>query len=429
MNLPSSPLDRLGKFARPSIRKFTLAGLGVTAAFLALLAEPFPVKGQQSAPAPAAVDSSKPTAAPSLFKAPASEAVVDAATAFFALLTPAQQATVRVDLAQANAGRWSNLPAGIVARNGLYFRDLNPEQVKAALDVARVALSAEGFQRFQELRAADDEFGKSHGAGGPGRRGPGGPNDRGPGGPAAPGAGGPGPNPTDAGAGQPAPGGPPPGGPRGPGGGKVLFGSGNYIIAFLGQPSKTKPWLLQLGGHHLAFNLYYKGAAGASTPYFLGVQPNIWKDADGKTHAPLAPMRDTMVDLFHSVTPEQLAQARLEARFSDVYVGPGKDARFPARSEGIPVAQLSPASQELVKKAIAAWAGDSIQAADYRKLYESELDQTKVAWSGSIEFSKEGDYARIDGPHLWIEFACQGSDHYHTIWRDRTTDYGAEFLN
>ena len=34
---------------------------------------------------------------------------------------------------------------------------------------------------------------------------------------------------------------------------------------------------------------------------------------------------------------------------------------------------------------------------------------------------------RIDGPHVWIEFACQGSDHYHTIWRDRATDYGAEF--
>ncbi len=34
---------------------------------------------------------------------------------------------------------------------------------------------------------------------------------------------------------------------------------------------------------------------------------------------------------------------------------------------------------------------------------------------------------RIDGPRVWIEFATQGSDHYHTIWRDRLTDYGAEF--
>jgi hypothetical protein len=34
---------------------------------------------------------------------------------------------------------------------------------------------------------------------------------------------------------------------------------------------------------------------------------------------------------------------------------------------------------------------------------------------------------RIDGPRVWIEFATQGSDHVHTIWRDRLTDYGAEF--
>ena len=45
----------------------------------------------------------------------------------------------------------------------------------------------------------------------------------------------------------------------------------------------------------------------------------------------------------------------------------------------------------------------------------------------SADLDDRGDYVRIDGPHVWIEFACQGSDHYHTIWRDRATDYGAEF--
>jgi Protein of unknown function (DUF3500) len=37
------------------------------------------------------------------------------------------------------------------------------------------------------------------------------------------------------------------------------------------------------------------------------------------------------------------------------------------------------------------------------------------------------DYVRIDGPRVWTEFCCQGDDHYHTNWRDRVTDYGAEF--
>lgn len=335
-------------------------------------------------------------------------AVVDAANVFLSTLSQQQQTAAQIALTPDNAARWSNFPAGVVPRNGVYFRDLTAGQAAAALKVARLALSPEGFARFQEIRATDNYFGK-HDTG-PGGRGPGGPPPGGFGGPGGP---------------------PPGGGPGGRGGfggpgGRNLFGEGNYIIAFLGKPSTTTPWLLQLGGHHIAFNIYYKGTEGASTPYFIGVQPNTWKDSSGKTHTPLAPMRDAMHDLVTSLTPEQLTKARLDASFSDVYVGPGRDGQFPA-SEGVPVSQLSDASKKLVKQAIAAWTGDTAQAAEYRKRYYDELDQTKVAYSGTTALSGEGDYVRIDGPHVWIEFCCQASDHYHTIWRDRATDYGAEF--
>ena len=205
------------------------------------------------------------------------------------------------------------------------------------------------------------------------------------------------------------------------------FGATNYMIAFLGKPSKTTPWILQLGGHHLAINIYYKGTTGAATPYHVAAQPTVWKDDQGKTHDPLAPMRESLHGLLISLTPEQSKQAKLEARFNDVYVGPGKDGKFPAKSEGVPVSELSDASKDFVKKAIAAWTGDSPQGAEYRKLYEAELDKVKVSYSGTTNLSDRGDYVRIDGPRVWIEFATQGSDHVHTIWRDRLTDYGAEF--
>ena len=137
-------------------------------------------------------------------------------------------------------------------------------------------------------------------------------------------------------------------------------------------------------------------------------------------------MHNVMHSLVNSLTPEQLTQARLDASFSDVYVGPGRDGQFPAH-QGVLVSTLSPASKKLVKQAISAWTGDTAQATVYRKRYGAELAQTRVAYSGATALSVEGDYVRIDGPHLWIEFACQGSDHYHTIWRDRASDYGAEF--
>ena len=361
--------------------------------------------------APRSVAQTAPVASltPALLASPNAAAVADAADAFLATLSTEQRAIAQIELKPELAIRWTNFPGGSNVRNGVFYRDLKPAQVEAALKVARVALGEEGFSRYQEVRAADDAFAKGRGGRGPG--GPGGPPQKKAGGDPAKKKGG--------GAVQKK--------GRGPGGG-AMFGSANYMIAFLGKPSKTNPWILQLGGHHLAINIYYKGTTGAVTPYHVAAQPTVWKDDQGKTHDPLAPMRESLHGLLASLTPEQSRRAKLEARFNDVYVGPQKDGKFPAKSVGVPVSELSDTSKEFVRKAIAAWTGDSPQGVEYRKLYEAELDKVKVSYSGTTNVGGDrGDYVRIDGPRVWIEFATQGSDHYHTIWRDRLTDYGAEF--
>src|SRR3954453_3807204 len=303
--------------------------------------------------APEAVARATPApAAPDLLASPKAAEVVDAADAFLATLSDEQRAIAQVELKPSLAVRWTNFPGGSERRNGVFFRELKPQQVEAALKVARVALGEEGFARYQEVRAADDAFAKGRGGRGPG--GPGGPGGLGrPDGPPQKKADG---NPAQkkAGGAFQKKG----GGLGGPGGG-MNFGSENYMIAFLGKPSKATPWILQLGGHHLAINIYYKGTAGAATPYHVAAQPTVWKDDQGKTHDPLAPMRENLHGLLASLTPDQSKQAKLEARFNDVYVGPQKDGKFPARSEGVPVAGLSDASKEFVKKAIAGWTGDS----------------------------------------------------------------------
>ncbi len=290
----------------------------------------------------AAPPTTQAAAAPDLLGSPKAAGVVDAAEAFLATLTQEQRATAQIELTPRLAVRWTNFPGGSNVRNGVFFRDLKPAQVEAAMKVARIALGEEGFARYQEVRAADDAFAKG-GRGGRGP-GPGGPDQKKGGGVAK----------------------------KKGGGGGMNFGAMNYMIAFLGKPSKTTPWILQLGGHHLAINLYYKGASGAATPYHVAAQPTVWKDDQGKTHEPLAPMRESLQGLLGSLTPEQSKQAKLEARFNDVYVGPGKDGKFPTKSEGVPVSELSDASKGFVKKAIAAWTNDSPQGAEYLKLYEAE---------------------------------------------------------
>ncbi|MEY4738244.1 MAG: hypothetical protein RL302_2563, partial [Pseudomonadota bacterium] len=60
------------------------------------------------------------------------------------------------------------------------------------------------------------------------------------------------------------------------------------------------------------------------------------------------------------------------------------------------------------------------------------LANTYVGISGSPELKSPGSYVRIDGPKVWIELVVQkgvaftDEVHFHSIWRDKTADYGGE---
>lgn len=138
-----------------------------------------------------------------------------------------------------------------------------------------------------------------------------------------------------------------------------------------------------------------------------------------------------MVTLFRSLSSSQLATAKLGKSFDDVLLGPGQDGKFPTR-EGQPVSNLSSAQQQLVTSAIQAWVND-VNAPAAKKLmttYKKGYTSTRMAWSTSIDPDTKGAYFRIDGPRVWIEIVSQNGIvirnkvHYHSIWRDRTRDYG-----
>lgn len=300
------------------------------------------------------------------------------ANAFTATLTAEQRAAVQVPFTRATAARWTNLPCGGQCRNGLLFSTLTPAQQTAALALARAALSTAGYDTFAAIRTADDSL-------------------------------------------------------RVSGGGRS-YGSGVYLIAFVGTPSTSSRWMLQLSGHHYALNLAFNGPAArvAATPFFVGLEPETLT-VNGTRSSPLAARRDAVYTVLASLDSSQRAAAKLDRTFTDVLLGPGQDGEFPTQ-QGVAVSSLSSAQQALVKTAIEQWVHD-LPAADAAALlaaYESApaLASTTVAYAGAPTPSVPGSYVRIDGPRVWIEFSCQkgyifpSQVHYHTIWRDRRTDYG-----
>ena len=310
--------------------------------------------------------------------------VVCLADAFKATLTSDQMAVLQLPYSKADAAKWSNLPQAFSRpkRVGISFGTLNAAQLKAAKALLAAVLAPgipnEGYDEMEGNLAADDYFGVKTGK-------------------------------TD------------------------TFGTGNYNIAFLGTPSATGLWELQFGGHHYAVaNTYNGGKLLGVTPSFRGVEPMMAVTDHNHTYQPVEQERQAFATLLGGLSSSEQATANLSTTFRDILLGPGRDGQFPATKQGLKVGDLSAAKKVLVLNAIKLYVNDldSDAATPVLAKYTSELADTYLAYSGSGTMNQPGDYVRIDGPGIWLEYSAQasrdipGTTHPHSVWRDHRSDYG-----
>jgi hypothetical protein len=316
-----------------------------------------------------------------------SMATYTAAMAFYSTLTSSQQATVQLPWRLDTARRWSDLPVAVVARNGLPLGSLNAEQQAAARLLIKTALGDTGSSLQAGMEAADDYL-AAHGGG-------------------------------------------------------SLYGAGNDHVAFLGTPSSTGFWQLQLSGHHLTWNLAFNGSYDAPTPVFLGIEPKGAFTLDGVTYDPMLAQRSAMADLGAALV--RYPAAKLAGPYADLLFGAngagGVDGSCPrafdtVTTHGALYSSLSASDQALAQAAIRAYvntqAPGNANALLGAYLSSEALAQTYVAYAGTGSLTVNGNYLRIEGPRLWIEWSVQrgevtGTDvHDHSVWRDKFADYGGK---
>ncbi len=309
--------------------------------------------------------------------------VICLAEAFKSQLDATQLASVQRTYSVAEAKKWSNLPQGLVQsankRVGLSFGSMTSTQIQYAKALIReVAGTAanEGWEEIQQIINADEYLAAN--------------------------------------------------------GGGATYGAGNYYLALLGTPATTGTFEIQFGGHHLAFaNTYKDGVLTGATPSFRSSEPFAPFSWNGVSNQPMVQEKDALSAMLNGLLAGEQATARLSSSFSDILVGPQKDGAFPATPVGIKGSSLSAAQKALVLAAIRTYVGDvdEASAATIMARYTAELDDTYVAFSGTTAMTTRNDYARIDGPSVWIEYICQNGvvlspTHPHSIWRDKTRDYG-----
>lgn len=310
--------------------------------------------------------------------------VVCLAEAFEATLNSTQLTATQLTYTLANAQKWSNLPAGLSARYGVNLASLSTAQLTAFrnLMVAVLALNPanEGYDEMLGNLVADNYLYYA--------------------------------------------------------GGGSTYGAGNFYVSILGTPSTSGLWEILFTGHHYTQPYTFNGSAGSPgyTPAFRGVEPTsiVSNTATGQTYQPMEQERLAFAAMLTALSSAEQTTAKLSGTYSDLVLGPGQDWKFPATKTGLQVGTLTDAKKALVLAAIKLYTNDldPTTAATVLAKYNAELTNTYIAYSGNASVTAQNDYIRIDGPSVWIEFSyqggviIQGTPHPHSVWRDRTTDYG-----
>ncbi|MCY4048431.1 MAG: DUF3500 domain-containing protein [Hyphomicrobiales bacterium] len=306
-------------------------------------------------------------------------AIVAASDAFLNSLDDQQkQAAMYAFDDNAQRSNWSNLPESIVPRGGLKIGRLAREQ-RALLDaLLGEIMSKKGAQNIDYQLAAEDAI---------------------------------------------------------PSGKFFEYHSEDFYVAFLGEPSVSRPWMFQFGGHHLAINVTIYGADVTFSPMLTGGQP-LHIHYGGKDVFIIEEEVKAAQALMDSLSAQQQEIAVRGTEPVGLLLGPGKYGEMIA-PEGIRGSDLTEVQKQLLLKLIDARLSfiNSDDHAEKMATVAAELDDTYFGWWGETTGKPGFSYFRVTAPSTVLEYSPQddvdaggGIGHVHSMYRNPKNDYGSAWI-
>jgi hypothetical protein len=304
--------------------------------------------------------------------------LADAAKALVAALPADELAASTFPFAGPEHRFWHWIPAPLLAdktlaknfapygRRGVPVEKMSDQAVERLHRLLRVALSAQGYRKVEQVihREGGDEprFG-FHGIGR-------------------------------------TPAGNPPGGP------------GWYFFTLFGAVG-DQPWGWRIEGHHLSLTYEIAGGHVRFSPLAVGHNPS-----------PVPPEASAWaVRLFESLSPELQKQAQVVATATDPRIPEDMD-HSPGRPElvGPALGQLSADGQWAYDQLVEDFVGNfpEVLVHDLRKRLHAQSAEAHLAWYGLLD-DAHPHYYRLQGPSFLIQVRHQGLDHgyphVHTSYR------------
>ena len=322
-----------------------------------------------------------------------------ATAAFLAALTDEQRQMVTSSLEdKARRTSWSNLPVSMAPRSGLAVADMSSEQRRALHVMMASAFSSQGYLKSATIMWHEDVLREMFDA----------MLDQMPD--------------TD---------------PRKADGRAFAenYDTEKFFVTVFGDP-KDEDWGWLVTGHHFAANFTVSGGRIAFTPMFLGANPQVVPEGRYAGWQILQHEADRALALLGSLDDAQIAKAVVSAEVDgDLFSGPGNQTGHEV-AYGIAASELTEMQRRLLTGLIDEYIGDASDEAARRQraaIAADGPDTLRFAWWGPTDQPRGRFMFRVQGPSVLIDYVRESSpdggyNHVHSIVRDPSNDYGADWL-
>ncbi len=212
-----------------------------------------------------------------------------------------------------------------------------------------------------------------------------------------------------------------------------------YHFTIFGTPGETGRWGYSIEGHHLSVNMSIENnKVISSSPFFLGLNPRHVKHTlDGQPAIGTKLMKDEeelAFELWNSLTPDQQQKALVDRTINKIYnTGPPTKMPLPAKPEGLPASDMTPAQRAILLKQLTAYLSNlpaELAADRLREVEAAGVDKIHFAWFGIPTYDGNHQFI-VRGPTFLLHLDNTQSDpngtpanHIHSCWRAPRPDFG-----
>lgn len=302
--------------------------------------------------------------------------MAEAASKFWASLSPDLQAKASFEMKDAERLNWHFIPR---ARKGLPLKEMNESQRKLAHALLSSGLSAAGHERARQIMSLEDVLFEMEGPASRSRRDP-----------------------------------------------------QLYFFSIFGKPDAKGTWAWRVEGHHLSLNFTISGGkAVAVTPFFFGANPFHVKSGPLKGLRAIGESEDLGRALVKALDEEKRKLAVITAQApKDIVMVPGVKKWI--EPTGLSAGKLAADQAALLKKLVGFYAHShrgELAEQELAKIEKAGWDKLTFSWAGEIE-PGQPHYYRVQGPTFLLEYdnVQNGANHAHTVWHDPENNFGENIL-